>query len=238
MGTDSGPDHGVSDHRVFGGRNIILSIRHPEAERRRRKRLEETLRGDVVSGTVVSLRDFGAFVDIGGVQGLLPVSEIGWERVTDINERLTVGQVLEVAITKLDWENGRISLSLKSTLADPWDEVRSTYPEGTIQRGVVVRLTPFGAFVNLGPGVDGLLHVSKLGKGKRIAHPRDAVGKETPGGRIDAIDGERKRISLPLATEEAADQDRPGKRRPVRMKTIIGSTCGGGRRPWVLWATS
>jgi len=160
---------------------------------------------------VVSLRDFGAFVDIGGVQGLLPVSEIGWERVTDINERLTVGQVLEVAITKLDWENGRISLSLKSTLADPWDEVRSAYPEGTIQRGSVVRLTPFGAFVNLGPGVDGLLHISKLGKGKRIAHPRDAVREgDSLEVRIDAIDGERKRISLSLATEEAADQDRPG----------------------------
>jgi len=196
------------------GRNIILSNRAiREAERKKEEEaLKETLReGMVVSGTVVSLRDFGAFVDIGGVQGLLPVSEIGWERVTDINERLTVGQVLEVAITKLDWENGRISLSLKSTLADPWDEVRSTYPEGTIQRGTVVRLTPFGAFVNLGPGVDGLLHVSKLGKGKRIAHPRDAVREgDSLEVRIDAIDGERKRISLSLATDEAADQDRPG----------------------------
>ena len=196
------------------GRNIILSNRAiREAERKKEEEaLKETLReGMVVSGTVVSLRDFGAFVDIGGVQGLLPVSEIGWERVTDINERLTVGQVLEVAITKLDWENGRISLSLKSTLADPWDEVRSAYPEGTIQRGSVVRLTPFGAFVNLGPGVDGLLHVSKLGKGKRIAHPRDAVREgDSLEVRIDAIDGERKRISLSLATDEAADQDRPG----------------------------
>jgi len=196
------------------GRNIILSNRAiREAERKKEEEaLKETLReGMVVSGTVVSLRDFGAFVDIGGVQGLLPVSEIGWERVTDINERLTVGQVLEVAITKLDWENGRISLSLKSTLADPWDEVRSAYPEGTIQRGSVVRLTPFGAFVNLGPGVDGLLHISKLGKGKRIAHPRDAVREgDSLEVRIDAIDGERKRISLSLATEEAADQDRPG----------------------------
>ncbi len=196
------------------GRNIILSNRAiREAERKKEEEaLKETLReGMVVSGTVVSLRDFGAFVDIGGVQGLLPVSEIGWERVTDINERLTVGQVLEVAITKLDWENGRISLSLKSTLADPWDEVRSAYPEGTIQRGSVVRLTPFGAFVNLGPGVDGLLHISKLGKGKRIAHPRDAVREgDSLEVRIDAIDGERKRISLSLATDEAADQDRPG----------------------------
>ena len=196
------------------GRNIILSNRAiHEAERKKEEEaLKETLReGMVVSGTVVSLRDFGAFVDIGGVQGLLPVSEIGWERVTDINERLTVGQVLEVAITKLDWENGRISLSLKSTLADPWDEVRSAYPEGTIQRGSVVRLTPFGAFVNLGPGVDGLLHISKLGKGKRIAHPRDAVREgDSLEVRIDAIDGERKRISLSLATDEAADQDRPG----------------------------
>ncbi|HOF05511.1 MAG TPA: 30S ribosomal protein S1 [Syntrophales bacterium] len=190
------------------GRNIVLSNRAVlEAERKKEEAaLKEKLQeGMIVTGTVVSLRDFGAFIDIGGVQGLLPVSEIGWERVTDIKEHLTVGQTLEVAVTKLDWENGRISLSLKSTLTDPWDGVRTAYPEGTTQRGTVVRLTPFGAFVNLGPGVDGLLHISRLGKGKRIAHPRDAVREgDVLEVRIEAIDGDRKRISLSLADEAPA----------------------------------
>ncbi len=193
------------------GRNIILSHRAilEEEKKKGEEALKATLtEGMIVAGTVVSLRDFGAFIDIGGMQGLLPVSEIGWERVTDINERLTVGQSLEVAITKLDWENNRISLSLKSTLSDPWEAVPASFPEGSVHTGKVVRLTPFGAFINLGPGIDGLLHISKLGKGKRIAHPRDVVKEgDNLEVRIDAINREQKRISLsPVETdpEEAA----------------------------------
>jgi len=184
------------------GRNIILSHRAIlEAEKKKdEEALKEKLaEGMIVTGTVVSLKDFGAFLDIGGVQGLLPMSEIAWERVTDINEHLKVGQTLEVAVTKLDWENNRISLSLKSTLADPWETVSASFPEGTVQAGKVVRLTPFGAFVNLGPGIDGLLHISKLGKGKRIAHPRDVVKEgDHLEVRIDAINRDQKRISLSL----------------------------------------
>jgi len=194
------------------GRNIILSHRAIlEAEKKKdEEALKEKLaEGMIVTGTVVSLKDFGAFLDIGGVQGLLPMSEIGWERVTDINENLKVGQTLEVAVTKLDWENNRISLSLKSTLTDPWDNVTAVYPEGTLQRGKVVRLTPFGAFVNLGPGIDGLLHISKLGRGKRIAHPREVVKEgDYLEVKIEAIDREHKRISLsPVSTggEEAEE---------------------------------
>ncbi len=193
------------------GRNIILS--HRAILEEERKKGEEALKatlteGMIVAGTIVSLRDFGAFIDIGGMQGLLPMSEIGWERVTDINECLTVGQSLEVAITKLDWENNRISLSLKSTLSDPWEAVPASFPEGSVHTGKVVRLTPFGAFINLGPGIDGLLHISRLGKGKRIAHPRDVVKEgDNLEVRIDAINREQKRISLsPVETdpEEAA----------------------------------
>jgi len=154
----------------------------------------------LVKGTVVSIRDFGAFLDIGGVQALLPISEIGWDRVEDIHERLSAGQVLDVLITRIDLPKNRISLSLKQTLADPWNDVDAKYPEGTVHKGKIVRLTKFGAFVTLGPGIDGLLHISKLGKGKRIVHPSDAVKLgDLIEVKVDSIDKEKKRISLSLA---------------------------------------
>ena len=184
------------------GRNIILSNRAilEEQKKKEGEALKTTLNeGMIVKGTVVSIRDFGAFLDIGGLQGLLPISEICWDRVEDIQERLSIGQTLDVAITKLDWQNNRISLSLKKTLSDPWNEVLAKYPEGTFHSGTVVRLMKFGAFVNLGPGVDGLIHISKLGKGKRITHPSDAVKEgQAIEVRIDTIDRDQKRISLSI----------------------------------------
>jgi small subunit ribosomal protein S1 len=189
------------------GRNIILSARAILEEQKKKEeeaRKSELHEGMIVKGTVVSIRDFGAFLDIGGLQGLLPISEIGWDRVEDIYERLSVGQTLDVAITRLDWQENRISLSLKKTLSDPWNEVPAKYPEGTFHTGTVVRLMKFGAFINLGPGVDGLIHISKLGKGKRIAHPGEVVNVgQTIEVRIDAIDGDQKRISLSIPEAES-----------------------------------
>jgi small subunit ribosomal protein S1 len=212
-----------------GGRNIILSARAILEEQR--KKDEEALKGTlkegmIVEGTVASIKPFGAFLDIGGIQGLLPISAIGWDRVEDINERLSVGQKLSVAITKLDWENNRISLSLKETLSDPWNEVQVKYPEGTFHTGRVVRLTAFGAFVNLGPGVDGLIHISKLGKGKRILHPRDAVREgETIEVRIDSVDREQRKISLSTAAaEEENDSGKPAKEPAVDYKAYVNQT--------------
>jgi small subunit ribosomal protein S1 len=191
------------------GRNIILSARAILEEQKKKEeeaRKAELSEGMLVQGTVVSVRDFGAFLDIGGLQGLLPISELGWDRVENIHERLSVGQILDVAITKLDWQNNRISLSLKQTLSDPWNEVEAKYPEGTFQTGTVVRLTKFGAFVNLGPGVDGLIHISKLGKGKRIAHPSDALKEgQVIEVRVDGIDRDQKRISLSIPEAEVRD---------------------------------
>jgi small subunit ribosomal protein S1 len=196
------------------GRNIVLSRRAilEEQKKKDEEALKATLHeGTIVTGTVVSTRDFGAFVDIGGIQGLLPISEIGWDRVADIHEHLTVGQTVNVAITKLDWESNRISLSLKAMLSDPWNEVWAKYPEGTVHTGTVVRLAPFGAFVNLGPGVDGLAHISKLGKGKRIAHPREAVKEgEAIEVRIDSVDRDQKRIALSLPTGELREEGSRG----------------------------
>ena len=182
------------------GRNIVVSARAiQEAERQEiREQLQATLmEGQTVEGVISSIRDFGAFVDIGGVDGLIPISEIGWNRVEKVEEYFTVGQKVQAVVKKLDWENDRISLSYKETMADPWIEFAKTCPEGSSHSGVVARLAQFGAFVTLAPGVDGLIHISKLGGGRRIHHPREVmeVGQNVEV-KIDAIDLAEKRISL------------------------------------------
>jgi small subunit ribosomal protein S1 len=186
------------------GRNIIVSRRRLlEAEQEKLKdRLRETLKvGDIVTGRVTSLRDFGAFVDIGGLEGLLPVSEIGWGHVEDIKSHLEVGQQVELAVLKLDWDNDRFSFSLKQTMPDPWQQAVARFPEGSFHTGRVARLTNFGAFVTLAEGIDGLIHIGALAGGRRINHPREVIGEgEMVEVRIEGVDPERKRISLALAS--------------------------------------
>jgi small subunit ribosomal protein S1 len=196
------------------GRNIVLSARAlQEAERAElREKLQETLQeGQTIEGVVSSIRDFGAFVDIGGVDGLIPISEIGWSRVDKVEEYFTVGQKVQAVIKKLDWEKDRISLSYKETQADPWDEVVNKFPEGSTHMGIVARLAQFGAFVTLSPGVDGLIHISKLGGGRRINHPREVLEEgQNVDVTIDGIDLAEKRISLVPAdyVSPEAEQDK------------------------------
>ena len=182
------------------GRNIVLSARAiQEAEREEtREKLRQTLQeGQTVEGVVTSIRDFGAFVDIGGVDGLIPISEIGWSRVEKVAEHFSIGQKVQAVIKKLDWESNRISLSYKETTADPWAQVPVLFPEGSTHVGVVARLAQFGAFVTLAEGVDGLIHISKLGGGRRINHPREVVEVgQNIEVTIDGIDSAEKRISL------------------------------------------
>ncbi|MCX5823730.1 MAG: S1 RNA-binding domain-containing protein, partial [Deltaproteobacteria bacterium] len=195
------------------GRNIVVSHRAllEEEQAKQKEVLKETLReGMMVKGTVVSLQKFGAFVDLGGVQALIPISEIAWEHVGDIAEKLTLGQEVEAAILKLDWEQDRVSLSLRLSLPDPWERVEAEFPEGSSFTGTVARLTKFGAFVTLIPGVDGLIHISRLGRGKRITHPSEVLteGQEVTV-KIEKIDRAAKRISLaPVgdAEEEKAEE--------------------------------
>ncbi len=182
------------------GKNIVVSARAILEEEREAKReeLKNTLaEGDLVEGEISSIRDFGAFVDIGGVDGLIPISEVGWTRVENISEYFTVGQQVKAIIKKLDWDNNRISLSFKETQADPWAEAITSFPEGSTHIGKVSRLAQFGAFVTLAAGVDGLVHISKLGGGRRINHPREVVeeGQELEVV-VESVDIEEKRISL------------------------------------------
>ena len=193
------------------GRNIILSHRAIlEAELRVKiEALKEELQeGMKITGTVASIQKFGAFLDIGGIQGLLPISEIGWGRIDNVNDVLSVGQELEVMILKLDWENDRISLSIKATLPDPWEKVEEKYPAESSHIGTVARLTKFGAFVTLEGGVDGLVHISKLGAGKRLNHPGEILEQgQSLEVTVESVDLEKKRLSLKLAQEEkGADQ--------------------------------
>lgn len=213
------PEAFVGKHLSFrvtdyaeNGRNIVLSRRVLLEEERQREKaaLREKLQeGMVVEGTVSSLRDFGAFVDIGGIEGLVPLSEMAWGRVKSAADVLAVGQQVKVAIKRLDWENDKISLSLRDTLADPWETMAERFPEGSYHTGKVARLAQFGAFVTLAEGIDGLIHISKLGQGKRINHPREVLSEgETIEVKVEGVDREGRRLSLSLAgPARAADEE-------------------------------
>jgi len=208
------------------GRSIVVSHRAILEEERRRQRetLRRTLReGMVVKGTVTGLREFGAFVDIGGLEGLLPVSEAGWGRTGDISQMLRVGQEVEVAVKGLDWEKDRFTFSLRATLADPWDKVGTVYTRGSTHTGTVARLAQFGAFVTLEEGVDGLLHISKIGEGRRINHPREVLKEgQKLAVTIEEIDPAKRRISLALASLKAEEADAAAyvNRAPASMGTF------------------
>lgn len=194
-----------------GGRRIVLSNRAVlEAERREQREAlqRELTEGMRVRGTVTSLRDFGAFVDLGGVEALVPISEISWSRVERPADVLQVGQEVQVQVLSLDWERDRISCSLKAVLPDPWESAAAAFPEGSTQRGRVVRLTGFGAFVELCPGVDGLVHISRLGGGRRLSHPGEVVSVgDTLEVTVEQIDSARRRIALAPAPTAAQQQD-------------------------------
>jgi small subunit ribosomal protein S1 len=193
------------------GRKIVLS-RRPLLEKIEQEKINvlkgSLQKGMTVHGVITSVRDFGAFVDIGGMQALLPVSEMTWGRVEDTKALYSPGDSIEAVIINLDWENNRVTLSFKDTLPDPWNDVVRNYIEGSTHKGKVSRLTDFGAFITLESGVDGLLHISKLGKGKKIKHAQDVLTKDREiDVKIEKIDRENKRISLDLASNSEDKKD-------------------------------
>jgi small subunit ribosomal protein S1 len=186
-----------------GGRKLVVSHRAilEEEAAREKEQLRETLTpGTRVTATVTSIQKFGAFVRAGAIEGLLPVSEIGWTKVKDVADVLSVGDEITVVVKNVDWENDKFSFSLKDTLADPWDSLVENFKVGSVHTGTVSRLAQFGAFVTLAGGIDGLLHISKIGKGKRINHPREVLHDgETVEVIIEGVDHDNKKISLALA---------------------------------------
>jgi len=198
------------------GRNIILSRRPllEKIEQEKKGALKESLKkGMSVSGVVASVQKFGAFIDLGGIQALLPVSEMGWSRVEDPKVLYSPGDKVEAVVINIDWESNRITLSAKATLPNPWDEFVRKYSEGSLMKGKVSSLTNFGAFIKMEDGVEGLLHISKIARGKKIKHAGDVMkaGEEIEV-KIEKIDRENKKISLDLAgsdkdTSATGDED-------------------------------
>jgi small subunit ribosomal protein S1 len=199
-----------------GGRHLNLVVsRRLLLEEEQRARAEATRasikEGAVLQGIVTSLQDYGAFVDLGGIEGMIHISELTFHRVKHPSEILSVGQALEVSVLRIDKTDNpkrpeKIALSLRVLSRDPWTEVAQQFPVGSRVQGQVTRLQPFGAFVELAPGVEGLIHISEMGAGKRIGHPQEVL---SPGQAVEAsviaIDPANKRISLTLDEAKAAE---------------------------------
>jgi len=189
------------------GRNIVLT-RRALLEEQAAKAAEETRKkiapGVILPGTVASLADFGAFVDLGGVQGLVPASEISHSRVGRPADRLHVGEAVTVKVLKIDDAKGKISLSLKALEGDPWIGVADRLRERQIVRGRVARVTDFGVFVELLPGVDGLLHLTEIPRSRHGEMKQAAQSGAELLVLITSLDPEKRRIGLALAPEGAA----------------------------------
>lgn len=186
---------------------LILSERQAAQEKRegRKDELLSSLKeGDVRTGTVSSVCDFGAFVDIGGADGLVHLSELSWSRVKHPSEVVKVGDRVQVYVLSIDNDRKRIALSLKRTQSEPWTTVQDRYHIGQVVEGTITQLASFGAFMRIEDGVEGLIHVSEMGDGQ-LQHPRDAVKEgDVVQARIIRIDPARKRMGLSL---RAAEQD-------------------------------
>src|SRR5712675_784250 len=182
--------------------NIVVSRRAVLEEKRAEERSElvaSLAEGQVLEGTVKNITDYGAFVDLGGVDGLLHVTDIAWRRVSHPTEVLSVGQTVKVQIIKVNHETQRISLGMKQLQTDPWEGVAAKYPVGSRFKGKVTNVTDYGAFVELEPGVEGLVHVSEMSWVKKNMAPSKLV---TPGTDVDVavleVDSNKRRISLGL----------------------------------------
>jgi len=186
--------------------NVVLSRRavlEEEREEKKKHTLEVLSEGMVLTGTVKNITDYGAFIDLGGIDGLLHVTDMSWGRVGHPSEIFQVGDQIEVVVLHFDRETGRVSLGYKQKSSDPWERVEQTFAPGTKTRGKVVSLTNYGAFIELEPGVEGLVHVSEMSWTRRVRHPSKLVNV---GDEVDVIvlDVNRaaKRISLGMKQVE------------------------------------
>jgi len=214
----------VNDDR----KNIVLSRREViEAERaEQRARFLETVRiGDKVEGVVKNITDFGAFIDLSGMDGLLHITDMSWGRINHPSELLAIGQTATVQILEVDKEKERVSLGLKQLQDNPWEDIESRYPVGHTVQGRITKLVPYGAFVEIEPGVEGLIHVSELSWTKRITRPSDVLELDQEiQAVVLAINTEEQKISLGVRQLETNPWDEIEDRYP------IGSTIKGAVR--------
>lgn len=205
--------------------NVVVS-RRAVLEQERDLLREETLKlleeGVILEGTVKNITDYGAFIDLGGIDGLLHITDMSWGRIGHPSEVVKVGEKIKVVVLKFDAERERVSLGLKQLIPDPWDTVLERYSVGSRVRGKVVNLADYGAFIELEKGVEGLLHVSEMSWTKRIVHPSKVLAKDQEVEvMILEIDPEHRRISLGLKQVE------PNPWELVRIKHPVGSRIHG-----------
>src|SRR5436309_13867321 len=185
--------------------NVVLSRRAVLEEERKEQRqriLDRLNPGDVVEGTISNIVDFGAFVDLDGMDGLIHISELSWSHVNHPSEVLEIGQTVKVQVLDIDRERQRISVGLKQTQSDPWQQVLESYQEGDVVQGTVTKVVTFGAFVEILPGVEGLVHISELAQ-HHVEHPPEIVSQ---GDQVDVrsleVHADRRRLSLSLKRVE------------------------------------
>ena len=188
---DSNPEN----RKIILSRRALLEAEEKEA---REQLWDKIAEGQILKGRVQRIANFGAFVDLGGVDGLLHISEMGWGRVKQPTDVVNVGDEIEVYVLSADREKGKISLSLKKLINNPWDNAAEQFPVGAVLTGKVVRIAPFGAFVALADGVDGLVHISQI-SWEHIDKVEDAlaIGQEVQV-KVLEVDEDRKRISLSI----------------------------------------
>lgn len=190
-------------------RRLVFSQRDAQKEwedKRKQELLKDLKEGDIITGRVSGLRDFGIFVDLGGADGLVHISELAWYRIDHPREVVKVGDEIEVYVLNINVESQRISLSRKRLLENPWDSVEQRYENNQLVEGKITRIVDYGAFAEIEPGVEGLLHVSQLSR-NQVDNPREVVNEgETHLLRIVSIDPDRQRIGLSLRAVNAHEQ--------------------------------
>jgi len=199
--------------------NVVVS-RRSVLERERASLKEQTLKvleeGVILEGTVKNITDYGAFIDLGGIDGLLHITDMAWGRLQHPSEVLKVGDKVKVVVLKYDAERERVSLGMKQIMPDPWTKVAEAYPPGTRIKGKVVSVTDYGAFVEIEKGVEGLIHVSEMSWSKRAVHPSKVVN---PGDMVEVqvlgVDEANRRISLGLKQTEANPWEELGHKHPI-----------------------
>lgn len=204
--------------------NIVLSRRALLEEERKQLR-EETLKnleeGEIVEGTVKNLTDYGAFVDLGGIDGLLHITDMAWGRIGHPSEKLSVGDQIKVKVLHYDREKEKVSLGLKQVLPDPWETVQERYPVGTRMKGRVVNITDYGVFVELEEGVEGLIHISELTWSKKVRHPSKIVHMgDTVEVMVLDCDPTKRRISLGMKQTEPNPWTLIEEKYPVGTKVV------------------
>ncbi len=199
--------------------NIVLSRRELiEAERNEKRAalLAEMVPGDIRKGTVKNITDFGAFIDLNGLDGLLHITDMSWGRLGHPSEVLKVGQELDVVVLDVNKEKERVSLGLKQKMANPWDNIEGKFPIGSKVKGKVVSLVPYGAFVQLEPGVEGLVHVTELSWTKRVAKPSDVLKQDQElEAVVLGINRDEQKISLGVRQLESNPWDNAETKYPV-----------------------